>query len=293
MTTELQHVMVDIETLGNGPNGMIVQVGACRFDPQAGEAGMISTPEGCFSATVKPTGNVQIDGVMEFDTVRWWLKQEPVAQQRVFWPAAEPQYGIDVIVHSFVSWLKSQGEFRYIWANPPDFDLRLLREAWERTTPKVHRLGDREAQPVHEWPIRYKQPRDFRTLRTIGNLMGIEPPVRVGVHHDALDDALHQAGYAIKVLRHCAASALTRRNSCRLPLRRPMDEGGKILKGPRPLISKAEVKPAASGEPGKVDITFKIAMGPQDKRPKCRLCADVAMRGDLCLKCYKHEMELS
>lgn len=202
----LRHVMVDIETLGNGPNGMIVAVGACRFDPFVGEAGMISTPEGCFNAIVKPTGNVQIDGVMKFDTVRWWLKQEPAAQQRVFWPAAEPTDHIGMVVMAFLRWLETQGEFDCIWANPPSFDLRLLREAFDRildTTPKLRLIGLEEARVFHPWPIKYKQDRDYRTLRHIGEMMNLPQPERVGVAHDALDDALHQAAYTIEVLRAC------------------------------------------------------------------------------------------
>ena len=35
----MQHVMVDIETLGTGPDAVIKSLGAVDFDPQTGEIG--------------------------------------------------------------------------------------------------------------------------------------------------------------------------------------------------------------------------------------------------------------
>lgn len=210
---EFVDVMVDIETLGTSPNAAIVQIAAVRFDPWARlegaeKPGLISSPEGSFYFTAKLTGDPTIDGDMDWSTVHWWLKQSKGAQQRVFEPAEEPKNHIGTGVLCFVKWL-TEMPFKRVWAAGPQFDLVLLKRTFERTVntmPIAHAFGD--PRPTYLWPIRYTMERDFRTLREVGKLLGVPEPIRVGVAHDALDDAHHQAAWAIEILRAANVSAL-------------------------------------------------------------------------------------
>ncbi len=187
----LPDIMVDLETLGVGPGAMIVQIAAVRFDADAGDSGYISTPEATFNFNVSLHPD---DGVIEPDTLLFWMRQSDDARRRVFSPATI--HGrIAQGLTSFADWVYRGGRFHRVWANSPSFDLRLLKDAWRAKNPTL---------PESIWPITHRHERDFRTLRKVGEALGVEPPVRVGVEHDALDDACHQAGHAILILRTLA-----------------------------------------------------------------------------------------
>lgn len=189
------NVMVDVETLGTGDGAMIVQIGAVRFWPYDGENGLISVDGTEFCADVEVS---DANGRMDAETVLWWLRQPKEAQQRVF--GSLDRKPLLVALTEFEDWL-AEVPVEGMWANPPSFDLRLLREARRcvfidgRTIKVDHPLFDHRLE------------RCFRTLKKIGKKAGVEEPLRVGVHHDARDDAFHQAGWAIKILRACNASS--------------------------------------------------------------------------------------
>ena len=191
----LPDIMLDLETLGVEPNAMIVQIGACRFDPFRGETGFISSPEGSFSFNVEVNTD---DGVIEPATMLWWMRQSDDARRRVFSPSVIHGRIAQGLI-SLVDWVARQGRFERVWANSPSFDLRLLKDGWRTHHPRLFGIPS-------TWPFRHNQERDFRTLRKLGDSLGIPEPVRVGVTHDALDDAFHQAAHTIAILRHLAAT---------------------------------------------------------------------------------------
>ncbi|MCN6062361.1 3'-5' exoribonuclease, partial [Escherichia coli] len=59
------HLMIDLETMGKNPDAPIISIGAIFFDPQTGDMG----PE--FSKTIDLE---TADGVIDRDTIKWWLK---------------------------------------------------------------------------------------------------------------------------------------------------------------------------------------------------------------------------
>jgi hypothetical protein len=214
----MDDIMVDIETLGTGSNAMIVQIAAVRFDPFGGDCGLIQAPEFAFDFHVQPTGNAVLDGVMDFDTVRWWLSQEERARQRVFAPVAGCGGHVGTGVMALSHWLREQGPFERVWASGPQFDLALLKAAFDRTLNEVPVLRTLGADPgPRPWPIPFRAERDFRTLKHVGKLLGVEKPLFVGVEHDALDDCYHQAGYAIQILRRVAACRSESPNNLTIP----------------------------------------------------------------------------
>lgn len=185
------HIMYDLETLGTGDGAAIVQLGATGFgfdwpEPEYEDGLMMGTPHGGqFRANVD-LADPDI-GVLDGPTVDWWLRQSEDARRRVF---HEPErLPLSRVLVQFREWAESWPDCELVglWS-ALDFDHRLLRQAYERTG-----LG---------WPDRWRKlGRDYRTLKWIGReLCGEEPPPFVGVQHDALDDACHQAAHAVKVL---------------------------------------------------------------------------------------------
>jgi hypothetical protein len=70
------------------------------------------------------------------------------------------------------------------WGNGADFDLVILRSAFEAV----------DLDP----PYAFHRVRCFRTVKS---LFKVKKPERIGVHHNALDDALHQIRHLQEICR--------------------------------------------------------------------------------------------
>lgn len=199
------HCMYDIETIGGRDGAPIVQLGAVMFSPWGStmdfgwprldgseDVGVISSDSTAFRANVRLTD--QDLQTADWSTIEWWLtRPSELARRRVF---AEPErIPLRGVLAQFADWVQSWGRNPKYWWSDLDFDCRLMRQAYD----SVH-MGDRCPFGTNNGP--HRGVRDYRTLRWIGKSLGIEAAPRVGVDHDALDDAYNQAYYAIKVLRH-------------------------------------------------------------------------------------------
>ncbi|MDM3348653.1 exonuclease [Citrobacter sp. Cf116] len=71
------HLMVDMETMGNGPDAPIVSIGAVFFDPSTGNTGaefyQVVSLESSMSFGMKPDAS----------TIQWWLKQSSEARSAI------------------------------------------------------------------------------------------------------------------------------------------------------------------------------------------------------------------
>lgn len=172
----MQDVMIDLETMGQGPDAAIVSLGAVEFDrgyQQLGES---------FYVAVDLKSSVQAGGVMDPDTVLWWLKQSSQAREAI--GASSVQ--VASALAAFSGWLRGRCDLRdvRIWGNGSDFDNVILANAYRRL-----------AVPV---PWKFWNNRCYRTWKN-------EHPevlmTRSGTHHNALDDAISQAEHMLQV-RH-------------------------------------------------------------------------------------------
>lgn len=177
----MNSIMLDLETLGTGDNAAIIQIGAVRF----GTAGL--KPDN-FARQVD--WNAPHFGNIEPDTLQWWLEQDPVARTAVF-SQANVRSLRDCLI-DLDAWIAAQGPFRHIWACPPNFDLRLLRQACAR------------CGVVYPFPF-WKE-RDFRTIRSTVGVPG-DVPKFLGIKHHALDDARFQAEHLINILKRIRPTA--------------------------------------------------------------------------------------
>lgn len=182
-TETLSHVMFDLETLGVHDGAAVVQIGAVLFDPWAGEAGMISTPEGGFFRRVNITQEPDRLGTLDGDTLVWWARQERAARDQVFDCAGEDD--IYQVLGHFQLWVQEAAP-EHVWS-ATQFDWTLLRQAYRRCDT--------------QFPFSRHTARCWPTLRAFGRAGGIEEPLFGGTPHVAIHDAQHQAIWATNIIR--------------------------------------------------------------------------------------------
>ncbi|QMI17739.1 3'-5' exoribonuclease [Escherichia coli] len=167
------HLSVDLETMEKNPDAPIISIGAIFFDPQTGDMG----PE--FSKTI------DIDtagGVIDRDTIKWWLKQSREAQSAIMTDEI-PLDDALLQLREFID--ENSGEFFVrVWGNGANFDNVILRRSYER-----------QGIPC---PWRWSNDRDVRTIVELGKAIDFDARTAIpfeGVRHNALDDARYQAKY--------------------------------------------------------------------------------------------------
>ncbi|NML62243.1 3'-5' exoribonuclease [Massilia sp. RP-1-19] len=178
----MNDVMVDLETMGTGPNAAIIAIGAVEFDLAKGEVG------DRFYAVVSLESSVTNGGVIDPSTVIWWLGQSDEARKAV---CADAEH-INVALLRFTTWLSqcaARDDLR-VWGNGAGFDNVVLEEAYRRS---------QLTRPWHFW--------NNRCYRTMKGLQPDLKAVRTGTHHNALDDAMTQAKHLIAVMQHRPTAA--------------------------------------------------------------------------------------
>jgi DNA polymerase III epsilon subunit-like protein len=173
----MNDVMVDLETMGTGPNAAIIAIGAVEFDLALGEVG------DRFYAVISLESSVAYGGVIDPSTVMWWLGQSEEARKAV---CTDGEH-INVALLRFANWLGQCAELDdlRLWGNGAGFDNVVLEETYRRAQ--------------LDCPWRFWNNRCYRTMK------GLRPDlkaVRAGTHHNALDDAMTQAQHLIAVMQH-------------------------------------------------------------------------------------------
>lgn len=164
----MKNVMVDLETLGNGSNAVIISIGAAVFDNYSvGDTFYVNVdPQSCVDAGLK----------MDVSTVMWWMQQTEQARA-VFKKDNSP---LEVALGEFSAWYPAGAA---LWGNGATFDNVILSNAYRAVGVK---------QPWDFW-----NDRCYRTLKSMYPHIKLE---RSGVAHNALDDAKSQALHAVRIL---------------------------------------------------------------------------------------------
>lgn len=172
----MHHFMLDLETMGTGPDAAIVAIGVAPFDPDAGRLGT------AFYRAVSLESTVAWGGRITAATIVWWLKQSEAARHALVDGSAG---GIHIVLRHLYEWMhdESLGSLPIVWGNGSDFDNVILRSAYERCG--------------IEAPWSFRDNRCYRTLRALRPDVAMDK--RVGTHHNALDDALSQAQHALAI----------------------------------------------------------------------------------------------
>lgn len=171
----MQEIVLDLETMGNGPDAAIVAIGAVAFD--------IAAKEICkrFYTVVSLESAVEAGGVMDASTVLWWMQQSDEARAAL----AEPGAHIVEALSQFSAWAASVApcEELRVWGNGAAFDNVILTSAYRR-------IG--KSRPWSPW-----NDRCYRTVKMQYPHIKIH---RIGVCHNAVDDAESQAWHLIAML---------------------------------------------------------------------------------------------
>ncbi|MEH5532076.1 3'-5' exoribonuclease [Escherichia coli] len=165
------HLMIDLETMGKNPDAPINALAGKFFDPATGEMG----PEFSKTIDLETAG-----GVIDRNTIKWWLKQSREAQSAILTDEI-PLDDALLQLREFID--ENSGEFFVqVWGNGANFDNVILRRSYER-----------QGIPC---PWRYTNDRDVRTMVALGLVMDFDARSVItfeGERHNALHDARYQA----------------------------------------------------------------------------------------------------
>lgn len=175
--TTMNHISLDIETMGIGPNAPILSISACYFEPSTGEIGET------FHQHIRLESAMRNGMSPDADTITWWLSQGKAAQNKLL-KGQNDASELQIVLTIFKQFLEScKGNINnlQIWGNGPGFDNEKVKNAFETCGYKV---------PWKFW--------NDRCMRTIVQLtqdanLNVTPVPFEGVKHNVLDDCIHRA----------------------------------------------------------------------------------------------------
>lgn len=173
----MKHIMLDLETLDTVSSAVVLSIGAVVFDPETDALG-----DKFYVEMTEDTGTQQALGrTISGDTVRWWMHQDELAK-RVFSvpaPGGVERVNTPEALSRFSHFVAANGDRDVeVWGNGADFDNIILGSLYDK-------FGLRK-------PWSYSRNRCYRTMKNLG-IGPRKPQARVGVYHNALDDAVTQA----------------------------------------------------------------------------------------------------
>lgn len=179
----MNHIMLDLETMGTGPNAAIVAIGAVEFEltKTGGQLG------DSFYQCISLESAMATGGQVDAGSVLWWLKQSDAARSMFTQPAL---YAYDAL-QQFADWMAARGDAKNlrVWGNGASFDNVILASAYRRAGA----------------PLPWNSFND-RCYRTVKSMHPSAPAIqRTGTHHNAMDDAISQANHLIAMLAPAAA----------------------------------------------------------------------------------------
>ena len=135
-----QHVMVDIETLGNQPqNGVIIAMAAIAFNmeddiqyPTEDELKGCATPSAWYKPILALQQEQDYEFIVESETLRWWLDPSRVNQLAEFFCSSR-RVSIETALYSWKAWLRTgtvQVKERQLWSHGVTFDCMHLSQKW-------------------------------------------------------------------------------------------------------------------------------------------------------------------
>lgn len=170
----MNDVMIDLETMGTIPElAPVISIGAVFMDLDRGLLGPT------FYMALKIEDQLEKGRKIDADTLKWWLNQSDAAK-KVFNEKAQPTA---TVLNTLGQWIKMNkaGKRVSVWGNGSGFDINILENIFRQ-----YNIG---------CPWGYSDAVDLRTFKRF--VAKNQPITKVGVAHNALDDALNQAKYVI------------------------------------------------------------------------------------------------
>ncbi|EIZ8957201.1 3'-5' exonuclease [Cronobacter sakazakii] len=173
----MNHLMIDLETMGNKPTAPIIAIGAVLFEPSTGVMG----PE--YYAVVDLESSMVRDALADPGTILWWLKQSAEARSAI---TSDNMVHITNALGGLIRLIEDNCEPKslQVWGNGATFDNVIIRATFER-----HGFN---------CPWQFRNDRDVRTIVEMGRAAGFNQRYEIpfeGDLHNALADAKHQVKY--------------------------------------------------------------------------------------------------
>ena len=177
----MNHIMIDLETMGLKGNSAIVSIGAVAFDPNENTLGETFYINVDLSSCIN--NGLKVDGA----TIAWWIVQNSDAKKSLF-KDAKP---LDEALSEFTQYIQKFKKPK-VWGNGLGFDNVIVKNAYAAL---------KQDRPWNDF-----QDRDMRTIVDITeSIHGKQTKEKTGVAHNALDDAMNQAKTVCKywqLLKH-------------------------------------------------------------------------------------------
>lgn len=166
------HLMLDIETMGNESFSSIVSIGAVEFDINTGKTGKE------FYTNVDLQSCIDLGLTIDASTVMWWMNQNEQARKDLTERFSLP---IKDALKEFSEFFSKDYQ---IWGNSARFDCGILQNAYNKA-----------GIPI---------PWDFRKERCLRTLVSFAPEIKnnykfIGTAHNAVDDCKFQIGYCSEI----------------------------------------------------------------------------------------------
>jgi len=173
-------IMLDLETMGTSPAAAIIAIGACTMDFETGDIGET------FYKKITLSSAVESGGIIDPDTVLWWLAQNDAARFEFIAGNNGQALSLYAELSQFEAWIKTISDPKTvrIWGNGSDFDNVILGDSYRRIKMDI--------------PWKFYNNRCYRTVK---NLYPEIKLVRSGTAHNALDDAITQAKHLIAIMQ--------------------------------------------------------------------------------------------
>jgi len=173
----MNHVMIDLETLGTQPGSVILSIGAVLFDPAKPVGECLGED---FYRVVSKESSLDYAMSVSEDTLAWWMEQS-VEAWKVLIEAEEGGEDMKTALTQLASFIPAGAK---VWSNGANFDQPLLDVAYDRC-----------ATPL---PWKYWNSRCYRTVVALHqNEKDIRPATVCA--HNALEDAKWQARHMVNI----------------------------------------------------------------------------------------------
>lgn len=165
----MNHLMLDLETMGDTSYSSIVAIGAVEFNIITGETGRefyeIVDLESCLQAGLTVTGS----------TIMWWLQQNHEARMNLVYQSKVSLY---VALSRFQMFMQDCPPDIEIWSKPPRFDMSILANAYHKLNFKI--------------PWNHRNERCVRTLISLARNDDFTEIEFGGSPHNVIEDCYHQ-----------------------------------------------------------------------------------------------------
>jgi len=174
------HVMLDIETLGNGNKAVLFAIGAVKFSLEKGS----SFENQNFYVTIDPASAVAAGLELDISTILWWMNPKQDAGRAELVRSGTEGLDLATALDGFARWMPGKENLRGVWGNGATFDNVIVRNAYTAV-----------GLPC---PWSYKVDSCFRTIKNLNPHVEWDPSE--GIAHNALNDAISQTRHLKKML---------------------------------------------------------------------------------------------